>query len=1119
MLLTGDDAFTWYGSLGRAGFDRARVIAEPPGEQLSTRLVFANADHDLYLADMSGDGIADLVRIRNGRVGYWPGLGHGRFGAEVVLANSPWFDQPERFDQSRIRLADFHGTGSTDILYLGADGLRLYLNQSGNRLTDARPLRGLPPSANPAAVAPADLFGNGTACLVWSSPLPGDARRPMRYLDLLGGTKPFLLTRTANNLGAETELEYAASTTFYLADREAGRPWVTRLPFPVHVLTRVTSRDRVSRNELVTLLRLPPRLLRRPRTRVPRLRDGRAMGRRDDPGPRHRLAPVRTRTWFHTGYFAGRDHVSDYYAGLLDATDAGEYFREPGLTDDEARALLLPDTLLPPGLTLDEEREACRALRGSMLRQEVYADDDTPRAGVPYTVTEQNLTVEVLQRRGPNRHAVFFTHPREAISYHYERDPADPRTTHELTLTVDGYGNVLRSATVGYGRRAPNPALPPADQALQGRALVTYTETDVTNAVDTADDQRNPAPCETRQYELTGAVTTAGLVGFDTLLAVTAAATPLDYEQTPTAGQAQKRLIERVRTLYRGDDRAGPLPPGTVESRGLPYEAHRLAFTPGLVAGVLGDRVDDDAVLVEAGYLHSEGDPGWWIPSGTLYYSPEPGAPPVVELAYALEHFFLPQRSRTPFHTAAASTESFVHYDRYDLLVEETRDALGNRTTAGERATDPDQPLARPGSDYRVLQPVLIMDPNRNRAAASFDALGLVAGTALMGKPEAVPAEGDLLADSFRADLTANDIAAFFAAPDGPSAAALLDQATTRIVYDVSAFHRTRTAPRPSPVVAAVLARETHVSDPVPAGSLAIQVSLTYSDGFAREIQHKTQAEPAPGSTTPRWVGSGWTVFNNKGKPVRQFEPFFTDTTAFETDATVGVAPYLFYDPLERVVATLHPDHSWEKAVFDPWHQESWDRNDTVAAADPSSDPDAGAFFAKLPTGDYLPAWAALQTTPAGQRAAAKAAIHAGTPTVAHTDALGRVALVVANNRAAYSDASADSTPADEFQPTRTELDIEGNQRSVTDALGRVVIRYDYDLLGHRIHSSSMEAGQRWILSDVLGKPLYAWDSRDHRLLTGYDVLRRPTESFLRIGGDAEQTVGRTVYGETWPDA
>ena len=33
----------------------------------------------VFLADMSGDGLTDLVRIRNAEVCYWPNLGHGRF--------------------------------------------------------------------------------------------------------------------------------------------------------------------------------------------------------------------------------------------------------------------------------------------------------------------------------------------------------------------------------------------------------------------------------------------------------------------------------------------------------------------------------------------------------------------------------------------------------------------------------------------------------------------------------------------------------------------------------------------------------------------------------------------------------------------------------------------------------------------------------------------------------------------------------------------------------------------------------------------------------------------------------------------------------------------------------
>src|SRR3712207_7071343 len=53
---------------------------------------------------------------------------------------------------------------------------------------------------------------------------------------------------------------------------------------------------------------------------------------------------------------------------------------------------------------------------------------------------------------------------------------------------------------------------------------------------------------------------------------------------------------------------------------------------------------------------------------------------------------------------------------------------------------------------------------------------------------------------------------------------------------------------------------------------------------------------------------------------------------------------------------------------------------------------------------------------------------------------------------------------------TRVLFDIEGNQRDVIDAKDRVVMRYDYDMLGNRIHQASMEAGERWTLNDVVGR-------------------------------------------------
>jgi hypothetical protein len=300
----------------------------------------------------------------------------------------------------------------------------------------------------------------------------------MRYIDLMGGVKPHLMTASRNNLGAETRVQYTASTKFYLEDKAAGRPWITRLPFPVHVVERAETFDHVSRNRFVTRYAYHHGyfdgverefrgfgLVEQLDTEAfAVLNESESFPSGDNVDESSHIPPVYTKTWFHAGVHIGRRHVSNFFAGLLDENDAGEYFREPGLSDEAAARLLLPDTVLPDGLSAEEEREACRALKGAMLRQEVYALDETDKEPRPYTVTEQNYTIRTLQPKAGNRHAVFYTHAREALNYHYERNPADPRIIHALTLAVDDFGNVLQSATIAYGRRQPGPSLPSEDR-------------------------------------------------------------------------------------------------------------------------------------------------------------------------------------------------------------------------------------------------------------------------------------------------------------------------------------------------------------------------------------------------------------------------------------------------------------------------------------------------------------------------------------------------------------------------------------------------------------------------------------------------------------------------------
>ena len=1139
ILITEDNCFVWHPSLAEEGFGAAEWVSQPWDEEKGPRVVFADSTQSIYLADMSGDGLTDIVRIRNGEVCYWPNLGYGRFGAKVTMDNAPWFDVPDLFNQRRILLADIDGSGTTDILYLSSEGVQVYFNQSGNSWAAKRVLRRFPAIDSITSVTMIDLLGNGTVCLVWSSPLLGNTTRVMRYIYLMGGEKPHLLIKTVNNLGAETVVQYAPSTKFYLQDKLAGQPWITKLPFPVHVVEWVETYDRISRNRFVTRsayhhgyfdgvereFRGFGMVEQWDTEEIGTIGPGETSSDSSNLDAASFVPPVHTKTWFHNGAYLDRDRISHLFIH--------EYYQ------GDVLAALLPDTVLPDGLTLEEEREACRALKGSILRQEIYADDGTDKSQHPYSVSEQNYTIELVQLKSANRHAVFFVHPRETIDYHYERNPVDPRVGHQVVLQVDEYGNVLKSVAIGYGRRQS--LLSNSDDRLkQTQTLITYTENRVTNPVLEDDAYRTPLPYEACTYELTG----HGYSESDSpkerlrpslinLLNTVQTAASVEYQMQPD-GSLQKRLIERVRTLYRKNDFSDALPLGVLESLALPYESYKLAFTPDLLAQVYGDRVTEE-MLTEGGYLHSEGDSNWWIPSGRVFHHPEPGASSAQELAFARAHFFLPHRFEDPFNNITT-----VEYDGYDLMVTATRDAIGNEVKAEH--------------DYRVMQPRVAIDPNQNRSQVAFDVLGMVAGAAVLGKVEAGESESGDSLQGFIADLSDEQVQGFLQQPRA-TAKQLLGNATTRTIYDLHRFQNSG-----QPVFAATIAREQHVNSANGMES-PVQVTFSYSDGFGREVQTKVQAEPGnapqresnavnpdrPGQlilengkpklalTNPRWVGNGRTVYNNKGKPVKQYEPFFSSTHLYEAEPEMvmaGVTPILFYDPAERVVATLHPNHTFEKVVFDPWQQTTWDVNDTVLIADPKTDADVGSFFDRLPETEYLPTWYDLRIDPAKAleewpdvdregrvypenghirsaeaSAAKKAAKHAGTPTVAHLDSLGRTFLTIADNGDAGN------------YETRVELDIEGNQRSVMDARGRTVMTYDYDLLGGQIHQASMEAGDRWMLNNVAGKPIRMWDSRNHFLRTTYDVLQRPTQLFVKTGSDPEILAEKTIYGEGQGDA
>ncbi|MCP4405997.1 MAG: insecticidal toxin complex protein, partial [bacterium] len=530
VLITEDRAFTWYESAGRQGFESAQKTAKPFDEEAGPHIVFADSTQTIFLADMSGDGLSDIVRIRNGEICYWPNLGYGKFGKKVGMDHAPVFDHPDSFNPAYMRLADIDGSGTTDVIYLGKNKFTCWMNLSGNAF-GATPfeITDFPEIHNQAKVTVTDLLGNGVACIVWSSILSKDAQAPLKYIDLMSSKKPHILVAYKNNLGKEVSLEYTPSTKFYIEDKLAGKPWATKLHFPVHCISKTETRDTISGYRFVSSYTYHHGYYDHAE------REFRGFGMVEQTDAEHfdhwikgnagnivdrelHQEPVMTKTWFHTGAFLDREKILNQFAH--------EYWYEeikregfPVVNHEtplpDARLISAPglDPSIMDHLGVQEWREALRACKGMGLRSEVFAKD-APLVGAtpeqlqkeltPYSVAAHNCAIELLQPKGQNKHAIFVVKESEAITYSYERNTEDPRIAHNLNIKLDEYGNVLESASVVYPRIAADPSLPTETEEAQNKTLITYAQNTFTNDIDTDNDYRLRLPSEVKTFELKG---------------------------------------------------------------------------------------------------------------------------------------------------------------------------------------------------------------------------------------------------------------------------------------------------------------------------------------------------------------------------------------------------------------------------------------------------------------------------------------------------------------------------------------------------------------------------------------------------------------------------------------
>ncbi len=788
LVVTEEQAFRWYAANAKKGYAEAEYSWKAFDEEKGPAIVFADQEQCIFLADMCGDGLTDIVRIRNGAICYWANKGYGRFSAKVSMSNAPLFDSPDNYHPNNIHLADVSGTGATDIIYLAGDTFKAYINLSGNCWSDQHEIDPCFPSISGSQISVVDLLGSGTSCIVWSSELPIDQQSPMSYIDLMDSKKPHILIGYRNNLGKEISIQYESSTKFYLRDKLAAKPWRTKLPFPLQVVSKLVLEERI------TEVRFTSSYTYHHGHYDSQEREFRGFGRVEQIDTEHyqewhsnnignqlekdtRLyqKPVLTKTWFHTGALGKGEERLHRYREEYWYEVYNKSFPDNPISMVEAE---LPDVHLnDPVLSLYGEHfvQALKACRGSKLRQEIFAldaSDQPDEAEVqlqlkPYTVMLHSCEVQLLQPGLHGGYPVFLIAEREAMTIHYERDETDFRLRHKLNTKFDELGNVLEEVSVVYGR---NP-----EKASETRASLASRVTDFSDfddaqklhdaftsnidALQAAQQKmhilvsrhryakfmhdgelhsdldlptiyRTRLPFETATYEITGVTPAENQFRVQELADILDSdSSEIAYQASPS-GQAERRLIERQILRYRSNDFINPLPFGQAESEALPDENFQLAYTEDLIEHIYQH---------DGGLLEVEGTAITELFDSIGSYTKIQGN---YWVRSGRTHFLEEGESAAD---AKARFQSPICFENPFGLMTKLRYDVESFGEAGVRKNDGyylfireiEDPIGNRTSvdrfNYRVLSATRVLDINANPTSILMDELGMVKALALEG--------------------------------------------------------------------------------------------------------------------------------------------------------------------------------------------------------------------------------------------------------------------------------------------------------------------------------------------------------------------------------------------------
>lgn len=1149
-------AVQYYASRGETGFAPMRSAERQPGFPSAA----ANSASEFVLfADVFGDGLAHRVRVTAGEVAVWPNLGHGRFGAKLVLPGAPSFGggmQP-----SRSYFADLDGTGVADLVVAASDRLVIYRNESGNGFsapfTVPLPFR----LGDNDQLSFADILGNGTMAVVATRTSPA-VEHWFTDLSFPGGepgSRPYLLLRVHNGQGATTEISYRSSASFYLDDKREGRTWPTRLPFPIQLVERLTVTDGVTGAQTVQKYRYHDGYY-----------DGRARTFRgfgyveywqeqcyapfapapDWPVERVnadlRVTPGYSRSWFTTGaYFESaaleRQYAREYYAG-----DPHEARLPPNVFD--------PALLAAGGATL---RQAYAALAGRPIRTEQYADEGAAQASAaPFSITAANYLVQLVQPPDPQGVASVLVRDREGLNSVYEREAAGPRVEHSFfllsTLLDPGPSDSFyeRRCTVCYPRRSGAPDACPEQFVLKAVAEEGWA-TRVS-----APFRRIGTSYEQRTLDLGGLTPPeGGIYPFSEIEQQVALALEdvIPYGQPFAGDTPQARTSQHLQRLFWNEAQTEPLPLGQISARALLHHEQHAVFSQLWREEQFGARLSDDDLTDLAGLVEDENE-YWWNPGLIQTYFP-PEQPQL---------FFLPSGTVSPSQAPGLFQQSTVGYDTpYALFPVEIVHAVNADTSLVTTAR----------YDYQALQPSQVTDANGVVRQALYTPLGLVLADSVFKPASNITSR---IGDGDLADYVVVPGATFASVLDEPGT--YLQEASSYYFYDLEAWIRAS----PQPLASITLRRTRFVSDGIADASIEIQID--YSDGLGRPLERKLACEPAVEGGPERWLVSDRTVLNGQGRAAQLYLPFYSPAPEYEpqqllADANLVPPPRIeVRDPLDRVIRVATPQGFFTRTEYRAWRTVQYDEDDTLLDAPYYID-----FMAHYPADP-------TQAERDEKAALEKTVPFYNTPTTEILDNAGHAVRRIVSNLGnvppdAFVEIVSGTVTSEElwsaliaagyletrevpqgtwitakFQPYtpgfKISLPPPYDQFSepaaailtqaclttllVVDITGRLLEAADPRLFLARIqgeshaysayyaypmgeqtaaHADSGDAGPRWQLASFLGTAVLSFDAMGRRRQQLYDGLQRLLATQVTEAEQSTRTVEVLTYGEGQPDA